>query len=161
MLDRLLKEILSNKFLIICMGNEFRGDDGVGIYIYKKLKEFGIKNILNVGNALENFFGVIARYKPETILFIDGVYAGLKPGEVIFTEIENIHEIFLASTHKIPIKLLIKYLNSLSIYPKSYILGIQISDIGFGSKMSKNVKNSSQKILEIFFSILNSSHRND
>lgn len=159
MLKRLLKEILDKNFLIICMGNEFRGDDEVGIYIYRRLKEYGMKNILNVGNALENFFGVIAGYKPETILFIDGIYAGLKPGEIVFTEVKNIREVSFASTHKIPIKLLIKYLNSLSIYPRSYILGIQISNIGFGGKMSKVVKNSAEKILEIFFSILSSSHR--
>jgi len=138
------------------MGNEFRGDDAIGIYIYRKLREMGVKNILNVGNALENFFGVIARYKPKTILFIDGVDAGLKPGEIIFVDLNDINEISFISTHKIPISLFLKYLNSLSIYPQIYVLGIQVSDIRFGGKISENVKYSTEKLLKIFSSILNS-----
>jgi Ni,Fe-hydrogenase maturation factor len=33
-----IKEALKGKFMVICIGNELRGDDGVGIYIGKKIK---------------------------------------------------------------------------------------------------------------------------
>ena len=51
------------KLSILCVGNELRGDDGLGPEIYRRLEKQISKTILliDTGNQPENFLSVLSR----------------------------------------------------------------------------------------------------
>ena len=64
----------SRKIIILGIGNESKGDDGVGPYIIKRLKIFN-KNpnlvLIDAGVVPENYIQKIINFNPETIIIID------------------------------------------------------------------------------------------
>ena len=70
------------KILVIGIGSEYRSDDRIGIEIARSLKS---KNLQNVEIAVESGDGaaLMERWKKtETVIIIDAVSSGAKPGTV-------------------------------------------------------------------------------
>ncbi|MGC8932419.1 MAG: hydrogenase maturation protease [Candidatus Methanodesulfokora sp.] len=134
-----IKRALKGKYMVVCIGNELRGDDGVGIYIGRRLK-----------NAIttefpEDCIHRIRDEKPDTILFIDAVDFGGEPGSVIFSELREAPSAI--STHRLPLSLLIELLEE--VKPKAYILGIQPKSMNLGEGLSSEVRKSADMLLSI------------
>ncbi|MGB9631122.1 MAG: hydrogenase maturation protease [Candidatus Methanodesulfokora sp.] len=134
-----IKRALKGKYMVVCIGNELRGDDGVGIYIGRRLK-----------NAIttefpEDCIHRIRDEKPDTILFIDAVDFGGEPGSVIFSELREASSTI--STHRLPLSLLIELLEE--VKPKAYILGIQPKSMNLGEGLSSEVRKSADMLLSI------------
>lgn len=77
-----LARMLTGRVVIACIGNELRGDDGVGPFIAGLLKPSGFLKIVNCAETPENFLGVIAGYNPEKVVILDAAYFGGDPGEI-------------------------------------------------------------------------------
>ena len=67
--------------LILGVGNECNGDDGIGPYVAENIS---IKNWtgINCGTVPENYYGKIIKYKPKKIIIIDAADMGLATGEI-------------------------------------------------------------------------------
>jgi hydrogenase maturation protease HycI len=141
-----IKEALKGKFMVICIGNELRGDDGVGIYIGRR-----IKNAL-VTEFPESYIHRIRDERPESILFIDAVDFGGEPGSIIFSELKEIPSAI--STHKLPLSLLIKILEEEGIKTRAYILGVQPKNIELGENLSPEVRRSAEILISILRNII-------
>jgi hydrogenase 3 maturation protease len=119
-------------YLIMCIGNRDGGDDGVGPFIAKKLKdEF---NTIDCGVVPENFTSVVKQQNPENLLIIDAIEMGLDPGEIRIVPKEKIGVMHI-STHGIPISVLINYLSQ---YVKNIVL-IGVQPKTMSGKMSKEM----------------------
>lgn len=152
-----LKEFLDgySKLVILGIGNDIRGDDGLGPYIINRLcdlKESGDLNdidsigdidniyLINAGSVPENFTGSIKKINPSHILIIDASLMNMKPGDINIVSKENIVNLSV-STHSMSLKYLIKYLEScegvnndfkilfVGIEPKSMDLSFDLSDV--------------------------------
>jgi len=147
-----LKETLSKtikgskRLAVLGVGSELRGDDIAGMIVAREIlnlaKESDSLKVFLGETAPENLTGEIKKYKPTHLLIIDAGDMGKEPGSVALITPEE--EIFGAtfSTHKLPIKVLVKYLNE-SFPCKTFVLIIQPKDIGFGKDPSSEVKASS------------------
>ena len=132
--------LLREKLVIICLGNELRGDDASGIFLCRKLEGLGIgSKIYYAYTSPESVVGLLYEIKPEAILFIDAIDAGLKPGTIIFKRLEyEEDEEWLLTSHNIPVKMLIKLLRN--ICRNIFFLGIQVKDTDFKMELSGDLK---------------------
>ncbi len=138
-----LEEFLEDysKLIILGIGNDIRGDDGLGPYIINRLSNLNedvsnngsledtyIDNpinlediihfsnnilLINGGSVPENFTGPIKKFNPSHIIIIDACLMNMNPGEVNIVSKENIVNISV-STHSMSLAYLIKYLESSS-----------------------------------------------
>jgi hydrogenase 3 maturation protease len=80
--ESILKDMLYGTVVIACVGNEIRGDDGVGPFVSRLIKQAGRVHVVNCGETPENYLGVITRLKPEKVVVIDAAEFGGTPGEI-------------------------------------------------------------------------------
>lgn len=135
-----LDEIAVGRVLIVGIGNRQRGDDGVGPVFIDKLSSAGFTNILDVGTVPENYTKYIIQYRPDTIILVDALSFGGKPGSwKIFTPEECDEYGF--STHNASINLFASYIRQY-IPAKIFLLGIQPATIEFKAGLSPELEQS-------------------
>ncbi len=154
--NKLAKLLHENKdaYLIAGVGTELRNDDRVGLIVCKMLQELGY-NCIQCEFGLETCLEDIIKSKAKTLIIIDGVVAeNTPPGSIILAKIDDVSGGFLATTHNIPIRLLIKYLRNHNVALETYIVGIQIKNIDFGTNVSQEVLEGAKKLVKILSSIM-------
>jgi len=139
-----LKKLLKGNVVILGVGNELRGDDGVGVHIASRVKR---RNFINAGVAPENFVGKIKRMKPERIVIFDALDFGGKPGEVKIVDARKTEGLKI-STHSLPLSFFCKLFEDIGIY----LVGIQPKNNEFGKGMSNEVVERAEKLVELLTS---------
>ena len=130
-------------FLLMCIGNPKGGDDAVGPYIAKKLKELNI-DVIDCGTTPENYTSVVKQKNPKKLIIIDAADMGLKPGEIRIVPKEKIG-VMTISTHGIPTSVLMNYLEK---YVKKVIL-IGIQPQNMSGEMNTKIKEKANYLVEI------------
>jgi hydrogenase 3 maturation protease len=131
--------------LILCIGNQEGGDDGIGPYIAERLKhESSHDMVLDCGTTPENYTGVIKRQKPKTLIIIDAAEMNLPPGEIRIIPREKLGTMHL-STHGIPLSVFIKYLEN--EVPCIIFIGIQPETMQ--GSLSDPVKKSGDDLIKL------------
>ncbi len=133
-----LKDILKGKVVILCVGNIERGDDGLGPYFSGAIKGRVPYEVIDAGSAPENWTGVVAGLKPDTIVMVDAIYFEGEPGEIKIFSGEDLRSGKI-STHDVSPKLLIEYLKE-STKADIYILGIKPESNKLGEGLSPCIK---------------------
>jgi len=142
----------SDKIAVIGIGNPLRKDDGIGIVVLDRLRAHHVKtrcsaslqnryDYFDFGTSAIDLANKLSGYKKA--LLIDGVNAGLEPGELkIFdlkeVEAQNIKG-NLSSTHQIDLGQLLALAKTLKLKTDIYIAGIQVKDSSFGSGLSASL----------------------
>ena len=112
MFEKDLKDFLHDctRLVILGIGNDIRGDDGVGQYIVESLKDLGKESddviIINAKTVPENFTGKIRKIDPSHILIIDAVLMNEEPGTVRVISKEQVGGLSV-STHSMSLSFLI------------------------------------------------------
>ena len=155
-IDDFLKDY--EKLIIIGIGNELRGDDGLGSFIIKELeKEETINNdkiiIIDGGSAPENFTGLIKKENPSHIIIVDAALMGSEVGTIKSIKKEEIDNINLSS-HSMSLSFLIKYLEN-DIEFKFLFIGIEPLAMNLGEGLSKEILKSANSLKNTFISSLN------
>jgi len=132
--------------IVMCIGNEDNGDDGIGPYIAKKLKDENLKDflILDCGTVPENFTSPVKKNSPVNLIIVDATDMGLPPGEIRRIPREMIAKMHI-STHNIPISVLISYLES---HAKNIII-IGVQPKKMTGSMSEEIKRSCEKLIDL------------
>jgi len=130
------------------MGNELRGDDGIGPMVIKSLKK-EIRDpdveIIDCGVVPENFLSKIESFKPGKVIIIDAIDANKKPGTVhIIKELSN-NQLAL-STHRVPLSIMVEYLKK-NAKVEVVLIGVQVKNTEFGSEMSNEVRAAVKEIV--------------
>ncbi|MCM8777397.1 MAG: hydrogenase nickel incorporation protein HypB [Candidatus Omnitrophica bacterium] len=138
------------RVVIVGMGDRMKADDGAGSIIAEKLtkvvKRKDVK-VIDAGNSIENYFGVIERFKPDTIVVIDAVDFGGEPGEIRTLEYEELQEL-TTSTHSFSLHLLLHHIHN-QTGANCIVIGVQPKDLILSDKVSQQVKEAIQKLTEI------------
>jgi hydrogenase maturation protease len=151
-LEQLRDLIKSSKnSVFVCIGNELRGDDQVGIYLGNKLRKTALRDRVIMAYATpESYIDDVLEKNPEIIFFLDAIQIGQKPGMIAVQEIRSGESLGMSiSTHSIPIEVLTAVIQSTSSEIKFFVVGIQIKQVEFGKKMSKAVVEAAKSLLEI------------
>ena len=145
------KEYLSNKIAVIGLGNTLRRDDGIGIIILESLLNSGRRegvDYLNFGIASFDLIYKLQEY--DTVLIIDGIDAGLKPGELKIFELKDIAYVSkeaAVSTHEFDLKSLFELYKRFELKSKIYVAGIQVQDTSYGEGLALPLKDRLEYIL--------------
>ena len=136
------------------IGNDIRGDDGIGPYIVENIKHLESSNvsILNATTVPENFTGKIRKIDPTHIIIVDAVIMNEGPGKIKIVKKEEVAGVSL-STHSMSLSYLVNYLELEKPYNILFI-GIEPESMELGQGLSPLVKSSSDEIINIFTEIL-------
>lgn len=145
MLEQELKKFIQDheKIIILCIGNDMRGDDAAGPIVAEKLEheilscpdKYPDIRVVNAATVPENYTGLIRSESPSHIIFVDAVEMGQDPGSLRLVYEDEIAN-YSISTHAMPLSFMIKYLKSFSdaevilvgIQPKSLEMFEGVSD---------------------------------
>ncbi|HEY1847011.1 MAG TPA: hydrogenase maturation peptidase HycI [Buttiauxella sp.] len=126
--------------LLLCVGNSMMGDDGAGPLLAEKCRVApqGDWVVIDGGTAPENDVVAIRELKPQRLLLVDATDMGLSPGEIRIIDPDDIAEMFMMTTHNMPLNYLIDQLKE--DVGEVIFLGIQPDIVGFYYPMTDAVK---------------------
>lgn len=142
-------------FCVIGIGNPLRKDDGIGIYLLKKLIDIDIKfdkkvRFIDGGTGGFNLIHNMSNFK--IVLLIDAIDFDSKPGETIFfeyNEYKNHKKYNKTSIHDDDITRIIQVNKVIHKNPKKiFIFGIQPKDVSFGDGLSKCIEGKIDSIMK-------------
>ncbi|OHD70858.1 MAG: hypothetical protein A2177_01615 [Spirochaetes bacterium RBG_13_68_11] len=139
--------LLSGRSLVVGVGNELRGDDGLGPALVGRLRPGHPDACLEAGPSLENHVGTIARRRPERVLLVDAVHLGCEPGawEVLGSgELERLG----TSTHDLPLAMLCELITE-SSGAEVRVLGVQPASLRLGEPLSPGVERALGRLEEL------------
>lgn len=141
-----------NKTVLLCVGNELRGDDAFGPLLYQKMKAFESETflVLDGGEVPEALSGVIKRFAPDMLILADAAAFGGYHGEVRVLSTEEISNASF-STHGLPLSMLIKFLEVECVF-----IAAQIKSTTLGAPPSKEILHAVSAAEELVLKINNS-----
>ena len=140
-----LKNLLSQidkRILFVGIGNVLKQDDGVGVYISRKIKETKQILSLTVEVSIENYIGKINSLNPDILVLIDCMEMNSSAGTFKLFSLSQIDDLTF-NTHNISLKRLSEFFRM-----AVFILGIQPEKIDFGENISFLVKNVADRIIK-------------
>jgi hydrogenase 3 maturation protease len=140
-LNKLLSQ-KDKKILFVGIGNLLKMDDGVGVYISRKIKNKGTISSLTVEASIENYIGKINSLNPDLLVLIDCLDMKSTPGTFKLLTVSQIQDLTF-NTHNISLRRLSEFFSM-----PVFILGIQPEKIEFGENISYLVKNVADKIIK-------------
>ncbi len=129
--------------LFVGIGNVLKQDDGVGVYISRKIRKSLKISSLTVEVSIENYIGKINKINPDLLIIIDCIEMKLSPGSYKILETDQILDMTF-NTHNISLKRLSDFFKM-----PTFILGIQPANVDFGESLSDNVLKAGNEILNI------------
>jgi len=116
------------------------GDDGAGPLLAEMCaaKPAGEWRVIDGGSAPESDVAAIRDLRPARLLLVDATDMGLNPGEIRVVNPDDIAEMFMMTTHNMPLNYLIDQLKE--DVGEVIFLGIQPDIVGFYYPMTPPVK---------------------
>ena len=130
--------VLSGSVSILGVGNQYRGDDGVGSLIAQRLAGRVSAQVIDAGAVPENYLEKIARSHPDTVLVVDAVDFGGKAGEWRLLDPVAIAQSGLSS-HALSLRMVANYLSART-QAQVALLAIQPGDVGPGTTLTDKVE---------------------
>ena len=143
---------------VICVGNEYRSDDGVGVIIAKKLKELDTSEFTVLEESGEGASLMEAWEKRDLAIVVDASNSGAKPGTV-FRFDANQQEIpsafFHYSTHAFSVAEAVELARSLEKLPAGLIVyAIEGENFEAGTAISPEVEGAVGEVIKRILSEL-------
>ncbi|MGP3590830.1 hydrogenase maturation peptidase HycI [Vagococcus sp. WN89Y] len=134
--------------VLLCVGNSMMGDDGAGPLLAEMCaaKMPGRWLVIDGGSAPENDVVAIRELRPARLLIVDATDMGLAPGEVRVIDPDDIAELFLMTTHNMPLNYLIDQIKE--DVGEVIFLGIQPDIVGFYYPMTEAVKSAVGRVYQ-------------
>ena len=139
-------------WLIIGIGNEYRQDDGAGLFIARELKKKGLPS-LRITEASGEGTDLMERWKPEdSVILIDAVNSGERAG--ILSHFDVLKKplpsgLFLCSSHAFGVAEAVELSRSLQQLPRSlWLYGVEGKCFNFGTDLSPEVQDAIPKAVE-------------
>ena len=129
--------------LFVGVGNLLKSDDGVGVYISRRIKKTPFISALTVEMSIENYIGKINRLNPDILVIIDCADLKSTEGTHKLIPVREIEDLTF-NTHNISFKRLSEFFTM-----PVFILGIQPGKIGFGENISYLVKDVANNIIKL------------
>ncbi|EMO4162324.1 hydrogenase maturation peptidase HycI [Morganella morganii] len=136
------------KNLMLAVGNSMMGDDAAGPMLFDLMEANPVDGwiAVNGGSAPENVAHQVRALKPERLLIVDAADIGLNPGEIRIIDPDDIADMFIMSTHNLPLNFLIDQLKE--DIPEVIFLGIQSDLVGFYMPVNEKVTRAVQQVYD-------------
>lgn len=139
--------------VLLGIGNEQRGDDGIGHLIAQDLSEAEIPGLhaFPVGISLENATHLVARHNANLLILVDAVSDPEQPlGAWDFFEPGRL-DCFIHSTHSVPLSLFVAYWKKEIPNLDVHFIGINIQGTETLRTMSTEMEETRREIVALFF----------
>ncbi|MGY3856370.1 hydrogenase maturation peptidase HycI [Aeromonas intestinalis] len=125
--------------LVLTVGNTMMGDDGAGPYLAEKLQASPLPGweIIDGGIAPENMVHRVRALQPDRIVLVDAAEIGEKAGTLKVIPPDTIADMFIFSTHNMPLNFLIDELKT--FVPEVIFVGVQPAIVAFSFPMTEMV----------------------
>jgi hydrogenase 3 maturation protease len=133
----LLEAMLAGRTVIACVGNALRGDEGVGHLVAGEIAPSDRARVVDCGETPENYLGVIAAFRPQSVVVISAVDFGAAPGEICVLRRRDAGE-FALSTLTPRLLIITDYIEA-QCDAATYFVGIQPANLEFGSSVTQAV----------------------
>lgn len=156
-----LREVLATahremrKVLIVGIGNELRGDDGIGCLIARDAAKVELEGLegIDAGIAIENASGAIRNANAGLILMVDAVRVdGIPAGSWSLYPTDALDS-FCHTTHSVPLSLIISALADSMPETGFHFLGINIGPTSDFAPLSAPVEAAREELSALFRSI--------
>ena len=138
---------LSFMKVLLGVGNELSGDDGIGPWVAQHFHAAGWQAI-DCFTVPENYTSKVKRLQPTVIVIVDAADMAIRPGEMRRIPLEKI-EAASFSTHMLPLSMVVGYLAEATSADIG-IIGIQPEQ--FDGEMSSAVRCAGEKLLGLLAS---------
>lgn len=150
-LDKLLRiGNASARVAVLGIGNEFSGDDAIGVRIARELaSRLGPQPdrlVLDGGTAPENLTGPLRRFQPDLVLLVDAAHIGDEPGAVAWLDWQQTDGLS-GSTHTLPPSVLAQFLVG-ELACRLALLVIQPAQLDFGCPLSGPVRAAGNRVVD-------------
>src|SRR4030042_2007807 len=137
--------------LVLGVGNEFRGDDGAGLVVSRRLSALGIEGATIREVEGEGVTAMAAWKGAEAVIVVDAVHSGAAPGTVHRLEAHAgpvPGSFFHRSTHAISVADAIELARSLGELPPHFVVyGIEGKSFEAGMGLSPEVETAVQEVV--------------
>ena len=137
--------------LIIGIGNEYRGDDGAGLVVARRIKELNLHDVRLMEASGEGAALMEAWQGAEAVILIDAVYSGGTPGTIyrFDARAESISaKFFHYSTHAFSVAEAIELARALDqLPPRLIVYGIEGQRFDAGVGLSAAVERATQEVV--------------
>lgn len=132
--------------VVLTVGNSMMGDDGAGPLLAELMTQSPIADwtVIDGGSMPENHSHHVSELNPARVIVVDAAEMGLAPGEIRIVDDRHIAELFIMTTHNLPISFLIERLRE--DVPEVVFLGIQPGTVAFSYPMCDAVKSAVETI---------------
>ncbi|GAB2894186.1 hydrogenase maturation peptidase HycI [Uliginosibacterium flavum] len=126
--------------VILTVGNSMMGDDGAGPLLAELLTKAPASGwtVIDGGSAPENVAHQVQELAPQLVVVVDAADINLEPGAVRLIDDACIADMFIMTTHNLPLSFLIERLRE--TVPEVLFLGIQPDVVVFGFPMTDPVR---------------------
>jgi len=131
--------------LLLGIGNDLLGDDGIGPYIADNLIHPDWITI-NAGIVPENFIGPVKKQNPDRIVIVDAVEMGLSPGAIRLIPPDFISDCGIG-THQLSLTVIVNQLQSLC--PDVMLIGIQPDSLNPDTALTDSVREAAEYLLKV------------
>ncbi|QLE87450.1 hydrogenase maturation peptidase HycI [Shewanella sp. Scap07] len=129
------------KNVLLAVGNNMMGDDGAGPLLAELMQNNPIAGwaVIDGGSAPENCIHQVRQLAPERVIVFDAAEIGEQAGEVRVIDPDAIADMFIMSTHSLPLNFLIEDLKT--FVPEVLFVGVQPAIVAFSFPMTEMVEN--------------------
>ena len=137
------------RYALLCVGNSMMGDDGAGPRLAELCAEKPLPGwtVVDGGAAPENDIGYLRELHPQLLVIVDATDMGLAPGEMRIIAEEDIADMFLMTTHTLPLTFLMQQLRE--DIPHITFVGIQPDVVAFYYPMSTAVEQAISRLHQL------------
>jgi hydrogenase maturation protease len=142
----------SQKILVVGIGNEYRGDDGIGLVIARKIRERKLSSVSVKEESGEGAALMEAWQGYENVILVDAISSGAKPGTIfkINANKKNVPaKFFHYSTHAFSVAEAIELARAMRTLPRELVVyGIEGANFNAGINISHDVQESANHVIE-------------
>ena len=140
------------KVLVVGIGNEYRGDDGIGVVIARKIREKCPSSVCVKEESGEGAALMEAWRGYESVILVDAVSSGSPPGTIVTIDAGKKKvpaKLFHSSTHAFGIAEAVELARAMAMLPpRLWIFGIEGAAFSAGIGMSNEVQESAEHVVE-------------
>lgn len=134
-----------SKVLVLCLGNDFLSDDGVGWAVADALEDAGLpENVVLKRSAVAGFYLLDDIEEHEEVVVVDAVRTGLRPpGTVLSLPLEALHTHAGPSPHSVglPAVLEVARRSGVAVPGRVHLVVVEAEDLEtLGGGLSRSVR---------------------
>ncbi len=149
-----LRRHMTGRVCLVGVGNPERGDDAVGAYLAAAVRRRGHRDVLVAERAPERWMGWLTGGDFDTVVFLDAVEAGARPGDAIFLESAQIVARYpQLSTHMLSLGTLAQLIAATG-RTRVFLLGVQPQVVADGRGLSPSVRTTADALCDLLVECL-------